>query len=391
MKLGSPSNTREGTYLTEIMHIAAGDASIETGEVRNVQYGTAAVENGAYTGDGGAGEDVLVYFIRAWNEDDTTGYVHLYEDVNTHKNFQGNTSSSASITEGEPNLYFNGADDITGGSTDTLSLPSGTWSDLEHGQRVKYKNGGNSDIGGLSNGTVYYLRKKDNNEAFFYTSQTTAKTDDDLNNYIQLTAGSGDGHHLQFFDDDFRAFWAVLGADDISGDASPIAKFEWVFPHPVILRNGFGVRLSTGVNAQIGYRNLGTSTPLGVDRNSGAPSDGQIADGFKKGQGEVVLRGALNYGNDTETITTGKTEVWGIQAINVSNSSDRTVTLLDGGTSNSNTKAKFNMSKTVNSGAERGGAMLGPLNFDPPLLFETDMRIKVDANVNAMVLYRQVE
>ena len=99
----------------------------------------------------------------------------------------------------------------------------------------------------------------------------------------------------------------------------------------------------------------------------------------------------MNYGNDTETITTGKTEVWGIQAINTSTSDDRSVTLLDGGTGNSNTKAKFTLSKTVNSGAERGAAMLGPLNFDPPLLFETDMRIKVSQNVNAMVLYRQVE
>ena len=388
MKLGSPINTREGAYLTEVINITAGTQ--EQGDVRNVQYGTSAVDNGIYCGDGGAGEDALVYFIRAWNEDDTTGYVHLYEDVNTQKGFQGSTASNTAVTVGEPNLYFNGADDISS-THDTVKPASGNWSDLEHGQKVKYKNGGNSDIGGLTDGTVYYLRKKDSNEAYFYTSQSTAKTDTDINNNINLTAGSGDGHYLQTFDDDFKAFWAVLGADDISGDKSPIAKFEWVFPHPVILRNGFGVRVSDGVNAQIGYRNLGTSSPLGVDRNSGAPSAGQIAEGFKKGQGEIVLRGALNYGNDTETITTGKTEVWGIQAINVSTSDDRSVTLLDGGTGNSNTKAKFSLSKTVNSGAERGAAMLGPLNFDPPLLFETDMRIKVSQNVNAMVLYRQVE
>lgn len=389
MKLGSTRPTGEGSYLTEIMHLGG---TSETGEVRNVQYGTDATSNGSYAADGAAGEDALIYFIRAWNEDDTTGYISIYEDVNNNKMCQGNVSSSSAITVGEPKLYFDGSTDVNT-STNAITLPSGDWKDLEHGMKVKYNNNGNTSIGGLTSGDTYYLRKKDANEAYFYTNQETAKTDSGLSSEVNITSTQSGDHRLDMFDADFLSFFAALGPDDISGDKSPIAKWEWVFPHPLLLRNGFAVRTSDGVNISLGYRNLNQSTPIGVARNSGAPLEGQNAERFKKGQGETVLKAMLNYGNDNLQITTGKTEVWGIHGINTSDSNDRTTIIYDstGSTSASNKRAHFTLSKTVNSGAERGGAMLGPLNFDPPLLCENGLLLHAPSNTQIMVIYRQIE
>jgi len=394
MKLGSTRPTSESTYLTEVIQITGGTQ--EKGIVRNVQYDDDAVHNGSGTAQGGAGEDVLIYFIRAWNEDNTTGYIDVFEDMNNHKGFQGNSSGAHSMSIGEPNFYFDAQDDVFD-ANDTIMPPSGNYKDMQNGMKLTYKNNGNTNISGLTDGTAYYARVRDANEIYLYANQETAKTDTEVDNNIAISDGTqGQIHYFQMYDNDFRTFRCAIGPDDISADQSPVCNWEWVFPHPLLVRNGFGVKVSDGVNVSIGYRNLGQSTPV-RDAHTGAPLDGEVSEQFKQGLGETVLRAGLNYGNDTEQFTNKKTEVWGIQGINAgtdSESYDRTTTIYDTASSpyiSSGKIAQFGLSRTVESGSERGAAMLGPLNFDPPLLCEKGLALNVPTGCQVMVLYRQIE
>jgi hypothetical protein len=83
------------------------------------------------------------------------------------------------------------------------SILVGDPQDLSSGEAVVYKNGGGSDIGGLTNNATYYVIKGDDGRIKLASSEANANA----NNAIDLTSqGSGDTHVLERTDHDDISF-----------------------------------------------------------------------------------------------------------------------------------------------------------------------------------------
>ena len=117
------------------------------------------------------------------------------------------------------------------------------------GQRVKYGNGGGSDIGGLTNNSFYYVIKNDKNSIKLATSANNANTGTAIN---LTSTGSGTAHTLNIAFDGINTKF-VASYDDgtkaqMSRSAQLMISINGVIQRPhdsATPSNGFGYDLNS--------------------------------------------------------------------------------------------------------------------------------------------------